>query len=214
VTTSAIDLILAQSLDGRRLLEHPFYRRWEQGTLSDGELAAYAEQYRAVEAELPEVLAMIAAALPPGPAQDLVAANLADERGAPVAHVVLFESFADAVGARRAVPPTPATAGLIATYRELAAASPAEGLAAVAAYEVQAAEIARTKGDSLRRHYGLDGGGTAFWDLHAEIEATHCRWSSSALGSLEVAPDRLRVAATASAGAWWAFLDEREAAAA
>ena len=35
---------------GRRLVRspppstHPFYRRWEDGTLADGELAAYAEQ--------------------------------------------------------------------------------------------------------------------------------------------------------------------------
>ena len=29
-------------IGGKRLLDHPFYRRWEAGTLARGELAAYA----------------------------------------------------------------------------------------------------------------------------------------------------------------------------
>src|ERR1700722_11629215 len=43
--TEQIRDALADALAGRQLLAHPFYRRWEAGTLVDGELAAYAEQY-------------------------------------------------------------------------------------------------------------------------------------------------------------------------
>ena len=44
--------LLAEAIVGRHLLAHPFYRRWEAGTLSEGGLAAYAEQYRHIEREL------------------------------------------------------------------------------------------------------------------------------------------------------------------
>jgi pyrroloquinoline quinone (PQQ) biosynthesis protein C len=99
----------AGALTGRRLLEHPFYRRREAGGLRGGEPGAYAEQYRHVERALPEVLREIADQLPDGPARDLVSANLADEESVPEPHVVLFESFADAAGASPDVAPTAAT---------------------------------------------------------------------------------------------------------
>ena len=37
MTTSLAD-VLARSLDGRELLTHPFYQRWEAGRLTEGEL--------------------------------------------------------------------------------------------------------------------------------------------------------------------------------
>ena len=37
--TQRIHEVLAEAIVGRHLLAHPFYRRWEAGTLGDGELA-------------------------------------------------------------------------------------------------------------------------------------------------------------------------------
>jgi len=115
--TQQIREVLAEAIVGRHLLAHPFYRRWEAGTLEEGELAAYAEQYRHIERELPVTLAAIAAALPEGRARALVEANLADELGTPEPHAQLFESFASAAGAAPAVPATPSTAALLALVR-------------------------------------------------------------------------------------------------
>ena len=81
--TQRIHEVLAEAIVGRHLLTHPFYRRWEAGTLSEGELAAYAEQYRHIERELPVTLSAIATALPQGRARSLVEANLSDELGSP-----------------------------------------------------------------------------------------------------------------------------------
>ena len=39
--TDRIHEVLAEAIVGRHLLTHPFYRRWEAGTLGEGELAAY-----------------------------------------------------------------------------------------------------------------------------------------------------------------------------
>jgi pyrroloquinoline-quinone synthase len=202
---------LGRALEGRRLLEHPFYQRWEAGELRPGELAAYAEQYRHIEQALPAVLATVVDGLPDGAARDLVAANLADERSVPEPHTALFEGFAAAAGAAPAAAPTPATAALVGLERSTAGADPLAALCMVAAYEVQAAAIATTKSAGLSEHYGLDRAGTRFWDVHAAMEAEHADWSVDALALLATVGDDLETPARAAAEAWWAFLDEREA---
>jgi pyrroloquinoline quinone (PQQ) biosynthesis protein C len=202
--------VLAEAIVGRHLLTHPFYRRWEAGTLTEGELAAYAEQYRHIERELPVTLAAIADALPPGQARALVEANLADELGSPEPHVQLFESFAVAAGAMPDAPATPSTAALLAVVRTTASKDPVAALAMIAAYEVQAADIAASKGDGLRQHYGFDEEGTRFWDVHRTQEVEHAGWSTEALAALEADLDVVQAAATVSADSWWLFLSERE----
>ena len=208
--TERIQEALAEALIGRQLLTHPFYLRWEAGTLAEGELSAYAEQYRHIERALPVTLETIAAGLPDGEARALVEANLADERGVPAAHVELFETFARAAGAASEVAPSAATAALVASIRSVAASDPVAALAMVAAYEVQAADIARSKGDGLRRHYGMDATGTQFWDVHTVQEAAHADWSIDALAALEADPVLVRAAAQVAADAWWEFLSERD----
>ncbi len=207
-----LDALLDDILSSRRLLAHPFYRRWEAGTLQPGELASYAAQYRHFEAALPVVLERIAAALPESRARQLVEDNLADERGVPAPHLELFDSFADAVGAVD-TDMTPATRSLVDLYLAAAEASPVAALSAVAAYEVQAPDIASSKADGLRSRYGLDDNGTRFWDVHAGIDEGHGAWMLEALGQLADSPFDVAAPATAAADAWWAFLDEREAAA-
>jgi pyrroloquinoline-quinone synthase len=205
------DLIAA--LADRQLLTHPFYRRWDAGKLQPGELGAYAGQYRHFEAALPGMLRALLTQLEPGLAADLVAVNLADEESNPEPHVDVFAAFADAVGSSD-VPASPATAVLLAAYRRLIESSAAEGLAAVIAYEMQAPGIAASKASGLRRHYGLDEVGTRFWDIHATMDQDHARWGIEALAALNAPESRLLDAARTAADAWWAFLDEREVAAA
>jgi pyrroloquinoline-quinone synthase len=208
--TSQTDIVLADSIAGRHLLEHPFYRRWEAGTLAEGELAAYAAQYRHLERALPATLAAIAAALPDGTARRLVEANLADELGVPAPHVELFESFARAAGAPDDVAATPATMALLSAVRAAASTDPVAALAMVAAYEVQAADIAASKAEGLRRHYGMDADGTRFWDVHTTQEVDHAGWSVEALDDLGADPAVVSVAARTAAQGWWNFLTERD----
>ena len=208
-----VDAILVEVLRDNRLLAHPFYRRWEAGTLDRTELAGYAGQYRHFEAVLPDVLARVVSAIEDPPARHLVQANLDDELGVPAPHLELFEGFADAVGAPAQAQATPATAALVALYTSVADESPVTALAALAAYEVQASEIAASKADGLRARYGVPDDGTRFWDVHAGVDEAHGAWMLEALGALAADPDQVTAAATAAADAWWAFLDEREAAA-
>jgi pyrroloquinoline-quinone synthase len=207
-----IDAVLVEVLRDRRLLAHPFYRRWEAGTLERAELGAYAAQYRHFEAALPGVLENVLSRIGDPTARRLVQANLDDERGVPAPHLDLFEEFAQAVGAPAGSEATTATAALVGLYESVAEGSPVAALAALAAYEVQASEIAVSKADGLRARYGVPAAGTRFWDVHGDADEAHGDWMVEALGALAVDSDEVRRAADAAASAWWAFLDEREAA--
>lgn len=204
--------LLDEVLADRRLLTHPFYRRWEAGELAPAELSAYAAQYRHFERVLPEVLDAAWSAMAEGEAKQTVRANLDDELGVPAPHVALFDDFAAAVGAPDAAP-SPATAALVARYRAAARRGPVALVAALAAYEVQAADIARSKAEGLRARYGLTATQTRFWDVHADMDADHGDWAVRAMAALGADPASVRAEARAAAEAWWAFLDERQEAA-
>ena len=209
--TQRIHEVLAEAIVGRHLLTHPFYRRWEAGTLSEGELAAYAEQYRHIERELPVTLSAIAAALPEGRARDLVEANLADELGTPEPHAELFESFADAAGARARGPRHP-------LHRGVAGRRAHDGGRTIQRLRWPWWRPTRSrrrtspasKADGLRRHYGFDDDGTRFWDVHRTQEVDHAGWSMEALAELGADPDVVQAAAIVSADSWWLFFSERE----
>ncbi len=208
---SELDHVVADVLRHRRLLDHPFYRRWEAGALEPGELGAYAAQYRHFERTLPVLLARVVDQLPDGVARRTVQANLDDELGVPEPHTTMFEDFASAVGAAESAPPTAATAALIDTYDRAAKAAPARVLAALAVYEVQAPSVAASKAAGLRAHYGVDARGTRFWDVHADMDARHAEWALDAVAALAERPDDIAGAADDAARAWWAFLDDRDA---
>jgi pyrroloquinoline-quinone synthase len=211
MNTSGISSVIDATLAGKRLLDHPFYRRWEAGQVTVGELADYAGQYRHFENYVPGFLGALVASLPEGPGRDLVAANLADELGDPVPHVELFERFARAVGAP-VTKPSPAMSELLGVHDELLARSALDGLAGFLAYECQAADVAEVKADGLKRHYGLDQDAVSFWAHHAEVDVRHAEWAREALGGMEWEQKTLQPSVRRAADAWWGFLDEREAA--
>jgi pyrroloquinoline-quinone synthase len=205
---------VAATLEERMLLTHPFYRRWEAGELRTQELAEYAVHYRAFEAVLPTVLSAVVDRLMfdgEMEAADLVARNLADELGRPESHLAMFDEFASALPTAHAAAPGVAADALAGTYLELAGQSPVAAIAGLAAYETQAAAIAASKGDGLRRWYGVDADGTRFWDVHATMDIDHGDWAVEALAMLGADEAEVSDAARRAADAWWALLDEREA---
>jgi pyrroloquinoline-quinone synthase len=205
---------VASALEDRRLLTHPFYRRWEAGELSPAELAEYAVHYRAFESVLPEVLSTVVEQLTADgeyEAAELVARNLADEQGNPEPHLALFDAFADVLPvAALSTGPGAAARELAETYRALARRSPVAAIAGLAAYESQSAEIAATKGDGLRRWYGMDAAGTRFWDVHSTMDVDHGDWAVDALALLDADTDEVSDSARIAADAWWSLLDERQ----
>lgn len=196
----------------RRLLDHPFYRRWSEGGLRRQELRDYAAQYRHVEAAMPRLWQGIASGCELLAVRAAVDRIRADELGLPdgPSHLDLFDDFAAALAASAAAP-SAATAALIECLETLVHTSPVLGLAALGVYEVQSPEVSASKAEGLRRHYGLGPSAITFWEVHTRADVDHCRWLLEALD--QAGADRLTVTAggRAAAAAWWSFLDERQA---
>ncbi len=210
VKRADLNQLFDEALRDRRLLQHPFYRRWEAGQLDLEELSEYAGQYRHFEAALPDVLDTVARGLEDPGARALVQANLSDELGEPSSHLSLFDDFTAAVGGSSSAEAAPATEALVDLYRDRSLSDPVGALAALAAYELQAPQIASSKANGLRSHYGVSPRGTRFWDVHGVMDERHGAWSLDALEAVVRDEDVVRVAARQAADAWWSFLDERE----
>jgi pyrroloquinoline quinone (PQQ) biosynthesis protein C len=206
-----LETALHARLRHRRLLDHPFYRRWSAGGVSLAELRDYAAQYRHFEAMLPAHLEHVASSAAEVRLREQALRNLDDEAGSEPTHLQLFERFAGALDAPLDASPSPAMADLLATYRAAAAAGAVQGFAALLAYEMQAPEVSASKAEGLRTHGILDGDALGFWDVHATLDTEHAAWTLDALAASGADPQQVVDSAGAAADTWWNFLDEREA---
>jgi pyrroloquinoline-quinone synthase len=192
---------LIERLDATRtrwnVLSHPFYVRWESGELSRGELVFYAGEYRHAVTALAEAATTASELAGPEHASE-------EER-----HVDLWDDFRSACGADVEHAPLPETQGCAAAWAS--ARDPLEALAILYAIESGQPEVARTKLDGLRAHYGFesDSGGTAYFRLHAELDREHAAEARSLLEQ-HAAPedtDRLVAAAERALEGNWRLLD-------
>jgi pyrroloquinoline-quinone synthase len=152
------------------LLQHPFYQRWAQGSLTRAELAYYALQYGHVVRAIPRWLACAAAK--DRAHEDQLRAHAAEES----THVGMWDRFALALGCDEAEIaasiPNAATAAFIATGDDLTAQG--HGPAVVWSIEAQSPAVSAEKLRGLRAHYGInaDNGG-GYFALHQELDREH-----------------------------------------
>ena len=177
--THSLDTVLELSIRDRKLLDDPFYQRWEVGGLSLDEIRLYAEQYRYFEEMLPRFLEQLAQEVPDGFVRESVLKNLADEIEEP-SHLKLFEQFARFYQASVA-PISPAMKWLVEAYSEVLNEGPSAALAGLWAYESQGAGIADSKAKGLATHYGAIDESLSFWEAHGTIEDDHAKWTLDAL---------------------------------
>ena len=175
-----------------RLLEHPFYKAWAEGTLSLDDLGYYSTQYwRQVEA-FPGYLASISERLPESSAKKTIDENLRDEVEGD--HLGLWLEFAQGVGAakndvRRAAS-RPETETCVDSFRTAATErSVPFALGMLYAYESQTPGVAQTKIEGLRAHYGIDGPALDYFQLHGELDVEHSAELARALDEM-VADER------------------------
>ncbi|HEX5041462.1 MAG TPA: iron-containing redox enzyme family protein [Candidatus Polarisedimenticolaceae bacterium] len=135
----------------KNLLEHPFYRAWSAGTLPRETLAAYAREYGAFVATLPDGWTAL---------ED--AGTAEEERE----HARLWDAFASALGTE--VPGEPS----IPEVRALLAlasrhfAEPAAAAGALYAFERQQPATAESKLAGLRAFYALGPAAERYFDEH------------------------------------------------
>ena len=181
----------------RRLLDHDFYRAWTAGALTQDDLAFYSTQYwRQVEA-FPGYLETVAARLPDSAAKSIVERNLADERNDD--HPGLWLRFAEKLGVERAQvegsPTEPETqacvTGFAAAMRE---SSIPFAMGMLYGYESQTPEVAKTKIEGLRNHYGIEGEAVNYFSLHGELDVAHAAEMAEAIEDVAGSRDDLRAA--------------------
>ena len=156
----------------RNLLDHTFYTRWVEGTLTIDELRDYAGQYAHVVRELPGWLRR---ASEPD--------HAAEEEG----HVQLWLRFAKSIGMSAedvgAAEPNAATRALLDSAQELSGGAP--GVAVAWAVESQAAAVSEEKLAGLAAHYGIAGEGAEYFRVHAELDLAHTAELNSRLARLD-----------------------------
>ncbi len=182
---------LKELIAEKHLLQHPFYRMWEAGTLPPSALKHYAEQYYHLERNFPRFLSRIHTDCDNPAERQVITDNMYDEEHGPANHRELWLRFAEAVGAERDMveqsDQLPETREAIATFERLAGESTLAGVSALAAYESQIPEVAGSKLQGLAKYYGVTAErGTAFFRVHQGLDAEH-------------------------AAAWWQIIDERSA---
>jgi pyrroloquinoline-quinone synthase len=170
-----------EQVNARRVLLHPFYQRWTCGQLSREALADYAKQYYHHVAAFPTYLSAVHANTSDGETRRHILANLLDEEAGNPNHPELWLRFAEGVGVNREdVQLTELwqeTSNLIRTFQSICKfRTTAEGLAALYAYESQIPEVAESKIEGLKKHFGIDSPHTlAYFDVHIEADKEHSR---------------------------------------
>src|SRR5436309_11959934 len=154
-----MDLIreVDRRIDARSLLRHPFYTKWQAGTLPREALQDYARQYYAFESSFPRFLSALHSRTTRADIRQALLENLWDEEHGPNNHAELWLRFAEGIGLDREEVSAASWNGeskaLVDTYGRITVEEPvAAGVAAVYAYERQVPAVARAKVDGLRAH--------------------------------------------------------------
>lgn len=208
---------LLDSLRELRLLNHPFYKAWEHGEVPLDTLKLYARQYYHHVEAFPRYLSATHSGCNDANARQEILRNLIDEELGGDNHPALWMNFAEGLGNSKSEVKKenlrPETSNLISRFMKASHSSYAEGVAALFMYEEQTPEIAHTKMEGLKAHYGISDAATlGYFALHKEMDIEH----SAATGKLVDAiplnerPQALR-AARECAEALWGFLDGMQA---
>jgi len=166
-------------VNARSILLHPFYQRWTAGQLSREALQDYARQYYHHVAAFPTYLSAVHANTEDEETRRHILANLIDEEAGNPNHPELWLRFAEGVGVNREDAEQTElwaeTRNLIGTFRSICRdRNTAEGLAALYAYESQIPNVAQTKIEGLKKHYGVDSPrALAYFHVHIEADKEH-----------------------------------------
>jgi pyrroloquinoline-quinone synthase len=201
---------------GQRLLDHPFYQRWNEGTLSREELQEYARQYWHYALAFPTFISAMHQHTDDIAIRQMLLENLVEEERGPENHPELWLRFCESLGLERNDvtngAANDATKTLIATMKSLAREGALhKGLASLYAYESQVPAVAKAKIDGLAKWYGI--GSTrdvAFFSVHMDADVVHSQTARELLAQLcdsDAKKDEAEGATKETLDALYGFLD-------
>ncbi|WP_250311379.1 CADD family putative folate metabolism protein [Rickettsia endosymbiont of Oedothorax gibbosus] len=204
---------LNTSLEVFHLLKHPFYKLWNEGLLKHEILQIYVKEYYHHVSAFPRYISQIHALCDKIQERQILLENLIDEEKGDDNHPELWLRFAEGIGvSRESIPNFPelvSTCKLVEGYLELVRTDYPTGLGALYAYERQTPEVAASKMDGLKKHYGIQDNKTLqFFSVHQEADKWHTEQLVSLIKSLNK-NDQQKVFYGAKEGAklLWFFLD-------
>jgi pyrroloquinoline-quinone synthase len=169
---------LNEKLDEYHLLNHPFYKSWNEGKLTREIIKDYAEQYYQHVKAFPRYISATHSLCEDLDKRKILLENLQDEEKDGADHPKLWKNFALAIGAEESeidsVKKEKFTTEMINNFFKHGRASYAEGLASLYTYERQIPEIAETKIRGLKNHYGVSSKeGLEFFEVHKVADVYH-----------------------------------------
>lgn len=188
-TSSFLDR-LDYAIREHALYNHPFYRAWSTGRLSQSDLQEYAKQYYHFETAFPTLVSAVHSNTSDPETRHQLLLNLIEEEHGEGNHPELWLRFSDALGVDReavkSVELYPTTKEFLVTMRKLTRdGNTIQGLAVLYAYESQIPENSRAKIEGLIRHYGVTSDdGLSFFRVHEEADEIHSRAEREHLASL------------------------------
>lgn len=207
---------LNQDLKPLNLLKHPFYQKWNEGSLTLNELQDYAKEYYHHVKAFPKYIYQIAAYCDDDASRHILLENINEEEQGE--HVKLWADFAIGIGVKhKTLTQTklhslhPKTQHLVNGYYDLVQTDYATGLGALYAYEHQTPAISDSKIAGLKTNYQITNPKTLkFFELHGSVDLWHTEQLESALKKLNTtAQKKAKSGALKAAELLWGFLDGR-----
>ena len=169
---------LNKKLDQYHLLNHPFYKSWNDGKLTREIIKDYAEQYYEHVKAFPSYISATHYLCEDLDKRKILLENLQDEEKDGADHPKLWKNFAVAMGSDSKeienVKKENFTEELIDNFFKHGRSSYEEGLASLYTYERQIPEIAETKIRGLKNHYGVTSKkGLEFFEVHKAADVYH-----------------------------------------
>lgn len=198
-------------LDEHHLLKHPFYQMWNEGKLSLAMLQEYAQEYYLQVHNFPTYVSATHAACDDLKIRQMLLENLIEEERGTAHHPELWLRFAEGLGVdRKAVlqrQHLEKTRESVRILKDLARSEePAEGLAALYAYEAQIPAVSTTKIAGLQEFYGIDSQeALAFFKVHETADEFHSQATREALLQLCKTEEQKQQALFAAQKATFAF---------
>ncbi len=202
-----LDEIVAE----RHMLQHPFYQMWNEGALTKEMLRQYAGEYYHQVHAFPTYVSATHANTEDMVVRQMLLENLIEEEHGPDNHPELWLRFAEELGMTREEVKERRllehTRNSVRILRELSGRSnPAEGLAALYAYESQIPEISTTKIEGLKKFYNLDTkNAIEFFAVHEHADEIHRTVTREALERMCITDDQKQAALDAAREAADAF---------
>ena len=203
---------LNKKLDKYHLLNHPFYKSWNEGQLTREIIKDYAEQYYQHVKAFPRYISATHSLCEDIEKRKILLENLNDEENRDADHPKLWKNFAIAMGANvdtiEEVETDKFTKDLIDNFFKNGRSTYAEGLASLYTYERQIPEIAETKIQGLKKYYGVNSvEGLEFFEAHKKADVHHRKECEKLLDSLsEQEQGKAEIAALSTAKHLWNFL--------